>query len=970
MFDKLRNTARRTFGGDDVDRILALPMTNLRLELKKAFSEKKFTQEQYDDFTARLLKLDLATKNQADLAGKAIKNREVNSEMDIELDTPAKQILWAAALTRIMDSHDAPIAQTKIWRQIKDTIAVHNESVTVSDVISKSFQNDDVTFDWGQPGSWFYFDPSANHINLDIYLTLMMGFEHMRVVHLHEIGHSEVSTTFPSRMKELYEKVKHIIDPSTIDDTSTTPEMTEKDQEKLMRDVAEWNCRFMLWHMVEDNCVNQFAVNMEKILPLQNFSSSFNNVGVYLQGFGEMARGDMDKLPGDVTSDMPKAKNMKEQIEQAWQKAMEEGEKKMRQLEMDLANNPLKDEDIKRIQQGKIDPLLAWRMFNVSKMIVWLSFYERTGLFTDNDKGWAKFKVFKDDINKTIDVSVIPEAKGKNAFDYLYDLSVGKKGIWAQQPQTSDRLFGEEHYRGVVEKTSTERNRMMEHIWDIYLKKYADILIEDAVQQMKNRMQQGQGNNQKQGQGQGQGQQSSQNGGSGMPQPGQQQQGNGSGGGEEKKELDRDLKEKIGDIAKTPKEKKEKENKKSEAQAASEAEKKNEEKSQGKGWDQDPSEDKSKKRVGDMRQRQKIDESMTPEQRQEMMERARQMNPDTDMSYGAGSGVSSSEIDLSALAKGDWRDFEKRVLELAPVINQVARSYAEVRERQRKEIIKISKTDHDWVANDGDFQGRLDVDKRLSRIRKEKSGSAIQVDDLKSFRGDFTQTAASTIEISIMIDGSGSMPTIKLANGVSAMEAALQSTVITYMAARKVGIDAYIIMWGDDIPVVLATPKTPLKEVGKRLEHLRNGRGTGTSLAPGIISNMEAMARHKNENGTISGSSHIVVFSDNGLADEEQTKSALSTIAMDPVVRARRNMSVDFVIFGDAQNELEGPVRQVIEQTGTTQIGIIREDDPNEAPRLVAREILSRVRSFKVTTEPDHKKRQNLKKMHQKMTNG
>ena len=103
MFDKLRNTARRTFGGDDVDRILALPMTNLRLELKKAFSEKKFTQEQYDDFTARLLKLDLATKNQADLAGKAIKNREVNSEMDIELDTPAKQILWAAALTRIMD---------------------------------------------------------------------------------------------------------------------------------------------------------------------------------------------------------------------------------------------------------------------------------------------------------------------------------------------------------------------------------------------------------------------------------------------------------------------------------------------------------------------------------------------------------------------------------------------------------------------------------------------------------------------------------------------------------------------------------------------------------------------------------------------------------------------------------------------------------------------------------------------------
>ena len=37
------------------------------------------------------------------------------------------------------------------------------------------------------------------------------------------------------------------------------------------------------------------------------------------------------------------------------------------------------------------------------------------------------------------------------------------------------------------------------------------------------------------------------------------------------------------------------------------------------------------------------------------------------------------------------------------------------------------------------------------------------------------------------------------------MDVAIQSSVIVYMAARKAGIDAYIVMWGDPTPIIVAT---------------------------------------------------------------------------------------------------------------------------------------------------------------------
>ena len=186
MLDKFKKAAQSVLGGgsgiggggqEEVDRILSLPITQLRIELKKAFQEQKFTQEQFDDFVTRLVAVDPRIEQQVTLAREAVANREVNSELDIELNTPAKTTLWAAALTLMMDQGKAPLPESRIWKQVGETIGIHNESIMVSEVIAKSMQNDDVTFAWGQPGTWFYHDPKKNHINLDLYMTLVMGFE-------------------------------------------------------------------------------------------------------------------------------------------------------------------------------------------------------------------------------------------------------------------------------------------------------------------------------------------------------------------------------------------------------------------------------------------------------------------------------------------------------------------------------------------------------------------------------------------------------------------------------------------------------------------------------------------------------------------------------------------------------------------------------------------------------------------------
>ncbi|MCC7037771.1 MAG: hypothetical protein IT560_10765 [Alphaproteobacteria bacterium] len=156
MATGLTDAAGKVFGKEEIDRILSLPITQMRIELKHAYQDKAFTQEQFEDFVDRLAKVD-NLGGQVALAKQAAEKREVGDPIDIELNSPAKQLLWAAVMTRMMRSDEkAKVSNSTLWKQMQDTVGFNNEAIGVSKVIARSLQNADTTFDWGAPGTWFY----------------------------------------------------------------------------------------------------------------------------------------------------------------------------------------------------------------------------------------------------------------------------------------------------------------------------------------------------------------------------------------------------------------------------------------------------------------------------------------------------------------------------------------------------------------------------------------------------------------------------------------------------------------------------------------------------------------------------------------------------------------------------------------------------------------------------------------------
>jgi hypothetical protein len=1039
MVFSLKKAAKGVFGigGEEMDRIQELPMTQLRLELKAHWQEKKFDAQQYDAFVEKLSKVD-DLKGQVAIAKAATEKGEVESEIDIELNSPAKQLLWAAALTRLMDAaEEHPVAQTGLWKQIQGTIGVNNEAIMVSKMLSQSIQNDDVTYGWGQPGSWFYQDPLKNHLNFDLYFMLLCGFEYIRSVEGHEVGHSQLSTAYPPRMQELYEKVKQFIDPRTVENEGTAPpQMTKKQQVELAGEVAEWQYWHRSWNHMEDLTVDQFSIDLSRVMP-QDYGDALNHAAILLRGYGEVLRGDDLKKPVQITTNLPDPnapkKDILDQIREAMEEhARQEQQKKIEELQK-IMTSPLTPQDIKDIKAGKISLEIAQKMYEETNRATLLSGYIKNGLFSDKDENWERFRIFKDDINSTVDMTKVPDANGRDAFQYLFDLCVeGPDSIRLLQPQPQDRMLERngksvnESYKEVVAETTKARGEVMQKIWDIYIKPYADVMIQEYKNQTKKNLdqqqnQKGQNDQGQKGQGQpgqgqpgqgqpGQGQpgQSGGGGSSGMdsqqPQSGgnssspssggQQKPGGekpGGGGGEDEddtpQDMDKDLKDQVGNMAETPQEKEAKEQAKDkqngqgndksddqkpgqdgqgEGQDGKPEQKKGKDKDGkgGPGWGQDPSQQQQPIKVGDMKDKNVMKEDMSAEEKAEMKERAKSMPKVAPDSMQSKAG-NQRGVDLARLAKGDYKDFNRRCIELAPVINQVAESYKRIKEEQRRQILQAAKT-LDYLPPDGDIQERLDRDRVLEAKFKKVTKQKMSLDDAKKFRDDHIATTEATIEMFAMIDGSGSMPGLDLGNGVSAMDVAMQSAVINYMACRKVGIPGYIVMWGDSEPIVIATPDTPLKQVGEEVERLRRGTNSGTSLAPGLQKGVETIANYRSKPGTISGSTHMLVYSDGDIGDPDDTIKMLEFIGKDS-----KNLSVDVAILRPGEGtgtQMEKAFQKAIDKTGGKLVGIVHGNNANEVPLELSRLMLRRVRSFKVKAEADSEKRRRLKALHRRMT--
>lgn len=1197
MATGLTQIAGNFFGGqDEVDRILGLPITRLRLDLKHHYQDKKFTEDEFNAFIDRLGKAD-DLGNQAEIAKKAAVDRKVNDELDIELDTPAKQLLWAAVFTRMMHSGKEPVVRSPLWYQMQGTIGVNNEEIGTSYIINRSLQNKDVTFNWGQPGSWFYYNPRTNKINIDLYYTLLMGFEHTRAVTLHEIGHSELSNTYSKRMKELYEKVKILIDPSTIvredkDGNKKKPRIKMKKAEyrQLMIDVAEWQLRFKLWHMTEDTVVNQFSSNMSDVsYKNQLFGKSLNHVSAVLQGFGEIVNGDDATRDVRISTDKPPASDSPER--QVWedkQKAKQEQANQKRDAYIAKQKAPLTDDQLNDIKAGNIDKEVAQKMFEQMNTAVLLAFYEQNGLFRGSDAAWERFRIHPDDIRRAVDLTGVPGAAGKDAFEYLIDLSVGeanpdaqlmkipmeraramryldslstdpelmeiprdqdgmlawlgdkafqrgaqkvfknfdsifddldqkpvtdqradiareillRKGVlgkdaadkvedplfelqkqlelietrraetarkilarpkvWGEdfakqsqdpvedllqraarahgirnlQPKPSDRLLVhpphktvEDSYQAAVAFTSEQRGKLMEHLWDTFHKPYADVILKAREQKIdkelekkkdqkkdqnkKDKNQQQQQGDKQQGDPQegegGEGGEGGENneGGDASPDISDDDDSNGDGqkqdsgieiedeeneGGEgdpsdddDDVELSDDDLDDIGDLNDKPDKGREKENNENSKSSKDKDGDKNDQQDGkpgdggdpqdaqdsdanggGEGWEQDdkPPEQRKDKKVGDLKDKTPSDEKLTDEQKEALKEAAEKRREERLNGADLDEKDNKRDFDTSKYAKGNWDDFYQRVQELMPVIQHREQIYRRILAEQQQELTKQSAEKFTLLANDGDIRGRLDHNRVLAKKFKKITGQSMTLDDLKQIRADEVLRVNSSVESVSLIDGSGSMNMQDLGNGVTAMDVAFQSAVIDYMAARRAGIGGYIIMWGDNAPYVIATPSTPLKEVGKRLEAVRQGRGTNTNLAPALLTSIDELANFVTKKTTVSGTSLVTIYSDGEIQD-----FARAAEKMTKLTKSAKNLSIEVAVLTSkskgtgAKTEMEKLFDEVIKETGDRLVSVMRGNDARVVPLEVGRRALQRLRKFKVKLEPDSQKRARFKKL-------
>lgn len=1022
---------------DLLDRILADPFSRLQLELKHAFLEKSFPQEKFDSFVQRLSALgDIRT--QLPLAAEAVANGEVARPLDIELKTKYKQLLWAAVLTRQMDmgkSDDPEKVKTAtdygLWQQLVTHPTSYNQMIFVAQVIRRSLQNENVTYRWGQPDEWFYFNLKENNIVLDFYYSLQIGFENITSVFGHEIGHSELTPEFLGRMREIADALDGDVDSKTTRSSDTMgasskidkdedKEYTEEEIDEILALYVEWKMRFELWHMTEDNCVNQFSVNIEELMRLQNYGAALNNVCALLQGFGEIAMGDAEKWGLGISTEKPEAPvqvkktqvgieiikiEMQEAIDAADPEKMkahaERKEELMRlfqtltkleeevKAEHAFRTRSMTDEEADEVRSGNISLLAAKKLFHTLKTTILLAFYEKNGLFQSPEM-WDRQHIYPADFNRVLDVSHIPEASGKSPFDYIRAVAVGDpdmpaelkkfpmarvaaenflmnsiqipvavdkstrredvvrlkaiayaehlglspagddpvsylqemtvraRGMRDLQPLPSDRFFGRAYYNAEVEACCQARCALMEKFWDELMLPFVNLVAQDRMRKMKED----------------------------MNDPGQDggKPGNGKGGSP----LPKKLRDALKNVKKKP------------SQAGS---------GNGKGtpskepFGGDPKKTEKPLRVKDMADKEPVKDDLTPAEKAERQKALEGMK--NEASPGSSSstqgGRSANSIDLEALAKGDWNQFHKRLLELMPIIMPLAQTYRMIAAQQMQTIKQMSE-EHEIIPANGDYRGTLDMQRVIDNRKREAMGLAPEVDDFNQFFVEKDMQIPSSVECVSMIDGSGSMQGW-------AINAAIQSAVINYMAARMAGISTYIIVWGDDKPLVLADPTTDFKLIGERLEALRDGLNWGTAMAPAFIGTLKSLAEYKAEPGTVSGSTHVTVYSDGDIADPVKSKSMLRAI-----VKFGRNLTVDLALLrpGAKQEEscgtgMEAVFEEVMQETKTHMLGILRSDDPNTIPKKIMQSVLKRIRSAPVKIEPDAVKRSRFRNILQQL---
>jgi len=204
----------------------------------------------------------------------------------VRLDKPGLQAIWGAAL----------LANKKLQKpQNERDILFGNERLIqeknmMGSLLLGTIQNPKTTISWGPSGSWFYNDPTANHINMDPGQALLLGLQNSRGILLHEIGHSQITEGRSPKILQLRAKIKALIGEPDENGNCRIPREKIPEIQKLSQELS---MRESLWQYTEDATVNTYAE-----IEGANFTSDIQTALFRCYATTCMNRQEQSKTPG------------------------------------------------------------------------------------------------------------------------------------------------------------------------------------------------------------------------------------------------------------------------------------------------------------------------------------------------------------------------------------------------------------------------------------------------------------------------------------------------------------------------------------------------------------------------------------------------------------------------------------------------------------------------------------------------
>lgn len=230
---------------------------------------------------------------------------------------------------------------------------------------------------------------------------------------------------------------------------------------------------------------------------------------------------------------------------------------------------------------------------------------------------------------------------------------------------------------------------------------------------------------------------------------------------------------------------------------------------------------------------------------------------------GAGGGSTNGEAYFRR--EGNIEAYKKMIDPYGAIIAQTREMFKRIKEKQKKQLEEISRK-MNLLPEDNDVT-RFSVEAHKNLLDKMHGGSGLSVKDFERFRTENKKKNVSvTIDVAVLIDGSGSMHGAPFHN-------ALVAGCIIFEAAKNIkDVNIYMYMMGNPRPLCIAKPEFSIEEVSKNLERVREGQGSDRDhIMPAIEKFLEDMEKHEQgaKQSENVGASHIFAITDGYNTDRD-----------------------------------------------------------------------------------------------------